>query len=104
MAAHHNLLAESNLLQHRLVYGYYPDIINSLGEKRRLLQELSDSYLYKDILALDKIKKSEQLTRLLRALVFQIGAQVSYTEFGQICGLDNKTAKSVLDRVPRQLI
>jgi predicted AAA+ superfamily ATPase len=96
MAAHHGLLAESNLLQHRLVYGYYPDIVNSPGEERRLLQELSDSYLYKDILALDKIKKSEQLTRLLRALAFQIGSQVSYTELGQLCGLDNKTVEKYI--------
>jgi predicted AAA+ superfamily ATPase len=91
MAGHHGLLAEQNLLRHRLIYGYYPDIVNSPGEERRLLQELSDSYLYKDILAFDKIKKSEQLTRLLRALAFQIGSQVSYTELGRLCGLDNKT-------------
>jgi predicted AAA+ superfamily ATPase len=96
MAKHHGLLTESNLLQHRLVYGYYPDIINSPGEERRLLQELSDSYLYKDILALDRIKKSEQLTRLLRAFAFQIGSQVSYTELGQLCGLDNKTVEKYI--------
>jgi len=87
----HGLISETNLTQHRLIYGYYPDIVNSPGEERHLLQELTDSYLYKDILALDKIKKSEQLTRLLRALAFQIGSQVSYTELGQLCGLDNKT-------------
>ena len=91
MVGHHGLLSETNLLAHRLIYGYYPDIVNSPGEERRLLQELSDSYLYKDILVLDKIRKSEQLTRLLRALAFQIGSQVSYTELGQLCGLDNKT-------------
>ena len=91
MVEYHGLLSETNLLPHRLIYGYYPDIVTSPGEERRLLQELSDSYLYKDILAFDKIKKSEQLTRLLRALAFQIGSQVSYTELGQLCGLDNKT-------------
>jgi predicted AAA+ superfamily ATPase len=96
MVGHHGLLAEQNLLQHRLIYGYYPDIVNSPGEERRLLQELSDSYLYKDILALDKVKKSEQLTRLLRALAFQIGSQVSYTELGQLCGLDNKTVEKYI--------
>ena len=61
-----------------------------------MLQELSDSYLYKDILALDKIKKSEQLTRLIRAMAFQIGSQVSYTELGQLCGLDNKTVEKYI--------
>ena len=91
MVEYHGLLSEMNLIPHRLIYGYYPDIVNSPGEERRLLQELSDSYLYKDILTLDKIKKSEQLTRLLRALAFQIGSQVSYSELGQLCGLDNKT-------------
>jgi predicted AAA+ superfamily ATPase len=96
MAEHHGLLSEKNLILHRLIYGYYPDIVNSPGEERRLLQELSDSYLYKDILALDKIKKSEQLTRLLRALAFQIGSQVSYTELGQLCGLDNKTVEKYI--------
>jgi predicted AAA+ superfamily ATPase len=96
MSGHHGQLAEQNLLRHRLIYGYYPDIVNSPGEERHLLQELSDSYLYKDILALDKIKKSEQLTRLLRALAFQIGSQVSYSELGQLCGLDNKTVEKYI--------
>jgi len=96
MATHHGLLSEMKLLPHRLVYGYYPDIVNSPGEERSLLQELSDSYLYKDILALEKIKKSEQLTRLLRALAFQLGSQVSYTELGQLCGLDNKTVEKYI--------
>jgi predicted AAA+ superfamily ATPase len=93
MAGHSGLLAEKNLLQHRLVYGSYPDVASAPGEERRLLQELSDSYLYKDVLAFDKIKKSEQLTRLLRALAFQIGSQASYTELGRMCGLDNKTVE-----------
>ena len=91
LVGYHGLISETNLIPHRLIYGYYPEIVNSPSEERLLLQELTDSYLYKDILALEKIKKSEQLTRLLRALAFQIGSQVSYTELGQICGLDNKT-------------
>jgi hypothetical protein len=96
MVAHHSLLSERNLIPHRLIYGYYPDVVNSPGEERHLLQELADSYLYKDILALDKIKKSEQLTRLLRALAFQLGSQVSYTELGKLCGLDNKTVEKYI--------
>jgi len=96
MVEHHGLLSETNLLGHRLIYGYYPDVVNSPGEERQLLQELTDSYLYKDILVLDKIKKSDHLTRLLRALAFQIGSQVSYTELGQLCGLDNKTIEKYI--------
>ena len=91
MVENHGVISETNLMPHRLICGYYPDIVNSPGEERQLLQELTDSYLFKDILALDKIKKSGKLTNLLRALAFQIGSQVSYTELGQLCGLDNKT-------------
>ena len=91
MADHHGLLAETSLLEHRLVFGYYPEVVCSPGAERNVLNEISDSYLYKDILALDRIRKSDSMTRLLRALAFQIGSQVSYTEIGRLCGLDNKT-------------
>ena len=104
MVDYHGLHAEKNLTPHRLIYGYYPDIVTSPGEERSLLQELSDSYLYKDILALEKIKKSEQLTRLLRALAFQISSQVSYTELGQLCGLDNKTVEKYISILEQMYI
>ena len=93
MSAHHGQLTENRLLEHRLVFGYYPEVVNSQGDERMALREISDSYLYKDILALDRIKKSDNMTKLLRALSFQIGSQVSYTEVGQLCGLDNKTVE-----------
>ena len=93
MVEHHGLLPETRLLEHRLVYGYYPEVVNSPGAERKALGEISDSYLYKDILSLDRVKKTDNMTRLLRALAFQIGSQVSYTEIGQICGLDSKTVE-----------
>ena len=96
MAKHHGLYAEKNMLEQRLIFGYYPDIVTSMGQERQLLQELTDSYLYKDILALERIKKSEQLTRLIRGLAFQIGSQVSYSELGQLCGLDSKTVEKYI--------
>ncbi len=71
MVGYHGLLDETRLVPQWLVYGYYPEVVTSPGKERRQLQEISNSYLYKDILALEKIKKSEQLTRLLRALAFQ---------------------------------
>ena len=93
MVAYHGLIAETRLLEHRLVFGCYPEVVNSPGAERKALSEISDSYLYKDILAFDRVKKSDKMTRLLRALAFQIGSQVSFTELGQLCGLDNKTVE-----------
>jgi predicted AAA+ superfamily ATPase len=91
MVGHHGLLNETRLLPHRLVYGMYPEVIMHPGKEKETLYSLSGGYLYKDILAWDMIKKSDKLVKLLRALAFQVGSQVSYSELGQICGLDAKT-------------
>ncbi|MDR1950072.1 MAG: ATP-binding protein [Spirochaetaceae bacterium] len=93
MVGHHGLLEEKRLLPHRLVYGYYPEVVNNPGGERELLKLLSDSYLYKDILMWEQIKKPERLVKLLQALALQVGSQVSYSELGQLCGLDMKTVE-----------
>ncbi|GBR74587.1 putative AAA family ATPase [Candidatus Termititenax aidoneus] len=96
MTAQHGLLAEKRLLPQRLVYGYYPEVVNNPGGEKEILKLLMDSYLYKDVLMWEQIKKPEKLMKLLQALAFQVGAQVSYTELGQICGLDTKTVEKYL--------
>lgn len=45
----------------------------------------------------DKIKKSDKLVKLLQALAFQMGSEVSYNELSQTCGLDPKTVESRQD-------
>ena len=57
MAGHHGLLEELNQLKHRMVYGYYPDVVINQGEEKDILKLLADSYLIKDILIWNKIKK-----------------------------------------------
>lgn len=96
MVKHHGLLEEKRLLSHRMVYGYYPDVINNTGVEKEILKQLSDSYLYKDLLLLEQIKKSEGLIKLLQGLALQLGAQVSYNELSQLCGLDAKTVEKYI--------
>ena len=96
MANHHGLLDEMRLLPHRLIYGYYPDVVNHPGTEKEILRQLSDSYLYKDILLIDQIKKPAALVKLLQALAFQVGSQVSYHELAQLCGLDGKTIEKYM--------
>jgi len=96
MVKHHGLLEEKRLLSHRLVYGYYPDVINNTGIEKEILKQLSDSYLYKDLLLLEQIKKPDGLIKLLQGLAFQVGAQVSYNELSQFCGLDAKTVEKYI--------
>ena len=96
MVNHHGLLNEIRLLPHRLVYGFYPDVVNHQGNEKEILKQLSDSYLYKDLLMMDQIKKPSALVKLLQALALQIGSQVSYHELAQKCGLDGKTVEKYM--------
>jgi predicted AAA+ superfamily ATPase len=101
---HHGLLNENRLLQHRMIFGYYPEIVNNLGDETELLKNLADSYLFKDILMLDGIKKPEKLIKLLQALAFQLGSQVSYNEIGTLVGLDSKTIEKYVDLLEQSFV
>lgn len=99
-----SLLQETRLVKHRLVFGYYPDVVNHPGDEVEVLSQLVDSFLYKDILMLDQLKKSEAVVKLLRALAFQIGSQVSYNELGQLCGLSSKTVEKYIDVLEKAFV
>lgn len=104
MINHHSLLEESRLLEYRLVYGWYPDVINNPGDEKEILNTLSDSYLYKDILIWENIKKPQKLEMLVQALAFQIGQEVSYHELGQTTGLDNETVEKYVSLLEKAFI
>lgn len=104
MVSHTNLLEELRLIPHRLVFGYYPEVVSNPGHESVILKELSDSFLYKDILSLENINKPEKIVRLLKALAFQIGSQVSYNEIGQLVGLDTKTVERYIDILEKSYI
>lgn len=91
MVEHSSLIEELRLIPHRLVYGYYPEVVATPGQEANILKELTDSYLYRDILTLDKVAKSDKLVLLLKALAMQIGSQVSYNELSGLVGIDAKT-------------
>ena len=96
LVSHTNLLEEKRMLPHRLVFGAYPDVVSNPGDEIEILRGLTDSYLYKDILEFDKIHKPDKLMRLLQALAYQVGAEVSFNELAQLCGLDSKTVDAYI--------
>lgn len=104
MSAHTSFLEEHRMIPHRMVYGYYPEVVTNPGNEKLLLKELADSYLYKDILSMENILKADKLTRLLQALAHQIGEQVSYNEIGQLVGLDPKTVERYIDILEKSYV
>jgi len=93
MVEHSQWITETRMLPHRMVFGYYPDVVNHLGSEFEVLTQLVDSFLYKDILMLEQLRKSDAVVKLLKALAYQVGSQVSYNELGQMCGLNQRTAE-----------
>ena len=104
MVNHHGLLEETRLLPQRLIYGSYPEVINNPGKEKKVLRSLSDSYLYKDILSIEGVKKSHQIIKLLQALAFQVGNEVSYTELGQMAGLNYATVEKYIELLEKAFV
>jgi len=104
MEAHHGFLEEHRRIPERLVYGYYPEVVNHPGREQEVLGQLMDSFLYKDILMWERIQKPEKLTRLLQALAFQVGSEVSYHELGQIVDLDNQTVENYINLLEQTFV
>jgi predicted AAA+ superfamily ATPase len=104
MVAHHGLLTEKRLLEHRLIYGYYPEIVTKPGEERELLKLLASSYLYKDLLMLEQVKKPLLLDKLLKALALQLGSEVSYHELAQTIGADKGTVEKYIDLLTKAFV
>ena len=93
---HTSFFEEQRLLEHRLTYGCYPEVINHPGDEKRILQQLSDSLLYKDLFSLESIKKPYLLEKLLQALALQLGNEVSYQELANTIGADKETIERYL--------
>ena len=97
LLGHGGLIAVKQSLESRLIYGSYPDIVNHADEAKELLMNIAGSYLYKDILALEDVRRPALLEKLLVALALQVGSEVSYNEIAQTVGSDSKTVEKYID-------
>jgi len=104
MVEHHGQLEEKRLLEHRLIYGYYPEIVTKPGEEKELLKLLANSYLYRDLLTLEQIKKPVLLEKILRALALQLGSEVSYNEVAQLVNADQETVEKYIDLLEKSFV
>lgn len=91
-------------LESRLIYGSYPDVLNYQAEVRETLTNLTGSYLYKDLLELESIRRQALLEKLLVALALQMGSEVSYNELAQTVGTDSKTVEKYIDLLEKCFI
>ncbi len=96
MVTYHGLIEEKRQLEQRLIFGSYPEILNNSDESEELLKLIADSYLFKDILMLDTLKRPKLLEKILKALALQIGGEVSFNEIAQLVGADKGTVEKYI--------
>src|SRR3989339_1071925 len=90
-------LTVQRILERRLIYGMYPEVIKASGaEEEKAVRSIARDYLYKDILMFQDIKNPEILEKLLQALALQLGNEVSYNELSQLVGVDKNTIDSYI--------
>ncbi len=104
MVTHTDSLTEHRLLENRIIYGYYPEIVMNPGNEINILKSLAGSYMYKDIFDWETIKKPAMLEKLLQALALQIGNQVSYNELANTLGIDKETVERYIDLLEKSYI
>ena len=98
------LFEESKNLPERLIFGSYPEVVTRQGKQIEILRLLASSYLYKDILEWSKIKNSNKLQDLLKAIAFQVGNQVSYNELASLTGLNKSTVENYIDLLEKSFV
>ncbi|MDO9231601.1 MAG: ATP-binding protein [bacterium] len=94
----------NRLLEQRIIFGMYPEVIDGGKEAQKNLKSLAKSYLYKDILEFQGIRNSEAIEKLLQALALQIGDEVSYNELAQTVGIDKNTVANYIQILEKAFI
>jgi len=104
LAGHSSDLEERRVLEDRLVFGMYPDVVNNVTDRARVLRELTSSYLFKDVFSVKDIRNHEGLEKLLTLLALQLGSEVSYNELARTLGIDKETVERYLDLLEKVFV
>ena len=99
-------LESRSQIERWLIWGGYPAIVTAENPtmRERLLNELVGAYLYKDILELEGVRRSEKIVSLLRLLAFQIGQEVSIAELATSLALNRQTVERYLDLLEKAFV
>ena len=99
LAQEQNAFDLKQKLEDFLLFGSYPNVYTAKtkDEKIGALNDIADSYLLKDVLAIDSVKKPKIIIDLVKMLALQIGSEVSLTELAQNLSVNLNTIAKYLD-------
>jgi len=87
-----------------LVFGTYPDVIRHPGDEIEILNNLTGSYLYKDVFVYQDIRKPELINKLLEALALQVASEVSFHELSKMLQVDFQTIERYITLLEKAFI
>ena len=99
-----SIMEEKRLLESRLVFGAYPEVVNKPDQAVEILNLLTSSYLYKDVFQYGNVKKPQLLEKLLQALALQVGHEVSFLELSRLVGVDKETIDRYIDLLEKAFV
>lgn len=99
-----DFVTEERCLTQRLIYGSYPEVINQPNHAEEHLKLLTDSYLYKDLFALEEVKKPLLFEKIVKALALQVGSEVNFSELAQLVKADQKTVEKYIDLLEKAFV
>lgn len=93
-------------LEERMIYGSYPELfsLSDAQAKTEYLSNLTDNYLYKDLLEFGGIRNSNKIRDLLKLLAFQVGSQVSVSELANNLGLSRMAVDRYIDLLEKSYV
>jgi uncharacterized protein len=97
LAQFNTLPVEEQLLETRLIYGNYPEVITQIEQAETILTEMIGQVIFTDLGVKDRINKGDQLLKMLQTIAFNIGEPISYNEIGERANLDNETVERYVD-------
>ncbi len=106
LATQYNRFELNQMLEDRLIFGSYPALfaIENRQLKTNYLQEITRSYLYKDVLALGSIRYPPKMRDLTRLLAYQIGSEVSLNELANTLQISKETVQSYIDLLEKTFV
>ena len=104
LAATTSQVEERRMLEMRMIYGLYPEVVTQPEYAKDTLMNLVNNYLYRDALAFQGMRKPDALMKLVRALALQIGSEVSYNELALTVGIDKVTIENYINLLEKCFI
>ncbi len=92
-AQHFGLPNEEKLLEERLIFGAYPEILANRETAESQLLTIIEDAIFTNLRAGERINKEAKMMKMLRLLAFEVGNTISFNEISERCDLDNETVE-----------